>query len=397
MRTESFDAVVIGGGPAGSTAAAGIAGGGFPTLILEKRDRIGFPVRCAEAIGPASVVRRHIEIFGDFVSSMVDGVRIVAPDKTTYEKSMPGAGYTVDRELFDRRLADIAVEKGAELRTGHQATGLIRKDGLVAGVMVRDLARNEEYEALARVVVGADGVESLSPRWASLKGGCSPGDILSCAQELVEGIDVSGRFAEFHLGRRLAPGGYAWVFPKGPRSANVGLGINPLESGGMTAVAFLERFLAERCPGALRRRLVVGGSTVAKRLRSLATAGYVAVGEAANQNNPLTGGGILESIAASRIAASVIRDALENGDTSAKSLGRYTKEWDRTYGRAFDRFHRAARVIYGIPDPVMNRLLENLGREKGLLGGAGIDPARILGVLLRTSPSLFLRTLRVGL
>lgn len=397
MRTESFDAVVIGGGPAGSTAAAGVAGGGYSTLILEKRDRIGFPVRCAEAIGPASAARRHIELRGDFISATVDGVRIVAPDKTTYEKSMPGAGYIVDRELFDRRLADIAVEKGAELRTGHQATGLILQNGSVTGVKVRDLARNEEYEAPARVVVGADGVESLSPRWASLKGGCSPGDILSCAQELVDGIDVSGQFAEFHLGRGLAPGGYAWVFPKGPRSANVGLGINPLESGGMTAVAFLERFLEERCPGAVRRRLVVGGSTVAKRLRSLATAGYVAVGEAAGQNNPLTGGGILESITASQMAAAVIRDALEKGDTSAKSLGRYTKEWRGVYGRSSDLFHRAAQVIYGIPDPVMNRLLENLWREKGLAGGTGIDPAKILGVLMKTSPSLFLRTLRAVL
>ncbi|MFO7600449.1 MAG: hypothetical protein R6X27_11670, partial [Candidatus Desulfacyla sp.] len=60
-------------------------------------------------------------------------------------------------------------------------------------------------------------------------------------------------------------------------------------------------------------------------------------------------------------------------------------------------FHRAARIIYATPDPVMNRLLENLGREKGLAGGTGIDPARILGVLLRTSPSLFLRTLRGAL
>ncbi len=397
MRTDRFDAVVIGGGPAGCVAAAGIAGGGFSTLLVEKRGRIGFPVRCAEAIGPASAVRRHIDIRQEDISATINGVVIVAPDKTRYEKEMPGIGYVVDRELFDRRLADIAVEKGAVLRTGHQVTGLIHTAGAVTGVKIRDLAAGEEYEAGSRVVVGADGVESLSPRWAFLKDSCSPGDILSCAQELVEGIDVSRGYVEFHIGRRFAPGGYAWVFPKGPGSANVGTGINPLESGGLTAFACLERFLEERCPLGRRRRLIVGGCTVAKRLRSLATDGYIVTGEAANQNNPLTGGGVIESIAASRAAAVVVCGALEKGDTSKKALDGYTKEWNRSYGRSSDLFYKTARVLYRISDPQMNRLLKNLGGEKGLLGQAGIDPARIIRVLLKTSPALLLRTLRCAL
>ncbi|HSG27567.1 MAG TPA: NAD(P)/FAD-dependent oxidoreductase, partial [Candidatus Krumholzibacterium sp.] len=313
MTDERYDVVIIGGGPAGTRTASAVSGRGLSTLLLEKRVEIGLPVRCAEGVGPADAVERLIEPDDAWISSRVDGISIVSPDGRRYDKGIEGGGYVLDRHRFDSALARRAAENGAEIRTGHQATGLSLENGNVTGVTVLDLAGGRRYSVSSGLTVGADGVESLSPRWAGLRNASGPSSMFSCAQYLVEGIGLRSSFAEFHLGSRIAPGGYAWVFPKGDSSANVGVGIDPMRAGGTTAEGYLERFIGSRCPGAKRARFVAGGTLTGRSLPLLSTGGYLCVGEAANQNNPFTGGGILESLTAADIASEVIIEAFEAG------------------------------------------------------------------------------------
>jgi digeranylgeranylglycerophospholipid reductase len=395
--TDIVDVAVIGAGPAGSRTAARVAAAGFTVLLLEKRERIGYPVRCAEAVGPREEVERFLTLTGDIVSSPVNGVIVVSPDGTRLEREMRGIGFIVDRTRFDARLAEAAVSAGASLRTKHQATGLLRENGRAAGLRVRDLDAGTDYDVRARVVVGADGVESLSPRWAGLKGAYRPDEILSCAQELIEGIALHGEFIEFHLGRSFAPGGYAWVFPKGAARANVGVGINPLLAEGVTAREYLERFIALRCPNGRRTRLVVGGCVVARGLRSLAADGYVAVGEAANQNNPFSGGGIINALEAAEAASDAIVAALRGGGGSARALGAYTREWRRTVGKTNDAFYHAARIFYNLSDAEMSRLIRDLIRVPGIFDRTGVKPAVMMRSLLALRPGLTLRFIRSAL
>ncbi len=386
-----FDVVVIGAGPAGSRAAAQIARGGARVLLLEKRPRVGHPVRCAEAVGPREDVERYLALDETIVSSPIDGFLVVAPDGTRFHREMPGIGFVVDRELFDRRLADAAVAAGAELRAGHQAMGLLRDGDRVSGARVKDLAGGAEYDVPAAVTVGADGVESLSPRWAGLKKSFRPDEIFACAEELVDGVDVPGRCIEFHLGAAFAPGGYAWVFPKGPGRANVGVGINPLRADGKTALEYLAAFLASRAPGGRRVRLVVGGCSVARGMRSLAADGFVAVGEAANQNNPFSGGGIVNALEAADMAAAAILPALERGSVSAKDLGAYTREWGRTVGKTNEAFHHAARIFYALPDEEMSRMGRELSRVPGIFDEKGIKPLLMVRALVAANPRLLVQ------
>ncbi|MCX5753609.1 MAG: NAD(P)/FAD-dependent oxidoreductase [Candidatus Krumholzibacteria bacterium] len=388
---RGFDVVVIGAGPAGSRAAAQIARGARRVLLLEKRPRVGYPVRCAEAVGPREDVERYLPLDDRLVSSPVNGFLIVAPDGTRFERKMPGIGFVVDRELFDQRLAAAAVSAGAELRTGHQAVGLIREGTQVRGVRVKDLASGSEYDEPAAITVGADGVESLSPRWAGLKKSLRPDELFSCAEELIDGIELPGEAIEFHLGRRFAPGGYAWVFPKGKGKANVGIGINPLQAGGKTAVEYLNAFLAHRAPGGKRTRLVIGGCSVARGLSALAANGFVAVGEAANQNNPFSGGGIVNALEGADMAASAILHALSGGSASAKELGAYTREWRRTVGKSNDAFYHAARIFYGLSDEEMSRMGRKLSRVPGLFDEKGIRPLLMVRALVAARPRLLVQ------
>lgn len=386
-----FDVVVIGAGPAGSRAAARIVRGNRRVLLLEKRPRVGYPVRCAEAVGPREDVERYLPLDDRIVSSPINGFLIVAPDGTRFRREMPGIGFVVDRELFDQSLAAAAVSAGAELRTGHQAMGLIRDGNRIRGVRVKDLASGVEYDEQAEVTVGADGVESLSPRWAGLKKSLRPDELFACAEELIEGIDLPGAFIEFHLGRSFAPGGYAWVFPKGNGKANVGVGINPLRADGKTAVEYLNAFLARRAPGGKRTRLVIGGCSVARGLNALAADGFVAVGEAANQNNPFSGGGIINALEGADMAASAVAAALDRGSASAKDLGAYTREWRRTVGKSNEAFYHAARIFYALPDEEMSRMARKLSGVPGLFDGKGVKPLVMVRALVAARPRLLVQ------
>ncbi len=391
IANRRFDVVVIGAGPAGSRAAAQIARSSRRVLLLEKRPRVGYPVRCAEAVGPREDIERYIPLDDRLVSSPIDGFLVVAPDGTRFQREMPGIGFVVDRELFDQRLAAAAVSAGAELRTGHQAMGLVREGTRVLGVRVKDLASGAEYDEPAGITVGADGVESLSPRWAGLKKSLRPEELFACAEELIEGIDLSGAFIEFHLGSSFAPGGYAWVFPKGNGKANVGVGINPLRADGKTAVEYLNDFIARRAPGGKRTRLVIGGCSVARGLSALAADGFVAVGEAANQNNPFSGGGIINALEGADMAASAALAALDRGSVSAKDLGAYTREWRRTVGKSNEAFYHAARIFYALPDEEMSRMARELSRVPGLFDEKGVKPLAMVRALVAARPRLLVQ------
>lgn len=391
MLDENFDVVVIGAGPAGSRTAALTAGAGLSTLLLEKRKKIGFPVRCAEGIGPREDVERFLTLDDELICSTIDSFAVVSPGGKWFEADKRGVGFIVDRELFDRRLADIAAEAGAVVRTSHQVTGLLTNDHRFKGVEVTDLESGRTYTVGALVTAGADGVESLSPRWAGLKGAYRPREVMSCAQYLIEGMDARDGRIEFHLGRHFAPGGYAWVFPKGAGRANVGLGVNPAAAGKVKAVEYLERFLESRCPGAQRGRLVVGGSVVARGLPSLAAGGFVAVGEAANQNNAFSGGGIINALEGADIAADTIIEAIDDGDISARALGRYTKRWKKSTGRTNEIFWHAAQAFYALEDEKMEKIITKLKDTPGLITETSVDPLKILRVLASTNPGLLFR------
>jgi digeranylgeranylglycerophospholipid reductase len=132
-------------------------------------------------------------------------------------------GYVLERKIFDRVLAQNAAREGAEVMVKMMATGLIRRNGYVSGVKAR--CTGDEYEIDAEIVIGADGVESKVGRWAGIDTSRKLHDIETCIQFLMTNIHVDQDYCEFFLGNEVAPGGYAWIFPKGDGTANVGLGI----------------------------------------------------------------------------------------------------------------------------------------------------------------------------
>ena len=164
--SRSVDILVIGGGPGGSVAARRCAEAGLRVLMIEKRQEIGAPVRCGEAIG-AEGTRPHIELDPKWIDARIsrfafcsaEGAQTVLPSELTL---------IVNRKVFDLELARLAARAGAEVRARTQAEGLLTDaQGNVCGARIRSLGQPED--ARARIVIAADGTESQTARWAGLK------------------------------------------------------------------------------------------------------------------------------------------------------------------------------------------------------------------------------------
>ncbi|RPJ47670.1 MAG: FAD-binding protein, partial [Candidatus Latescibacterota bacterium] len=154
---KSYDAVVVGAGPGGAIAALRLAEAGLRVLLAEKRERIGFPVRCAEATGPREEIARFVTPEELWFLEGIDGARFVSPRGTVFERATPGIGVMLSRERFDIGLAEAAARAGAEVRTSCEAAGM-ETAGTGGRHRVRFRERGEEWSAEARLVVGADGV-----------------------------------------------------------------------------------------------------------------------------------------------------------------------------------------------------------------------------------------------
>ncbi|VVB87002.1 Digeranylgeranylglycerophospholipid reductase [uncultured archaeon] len=327
-----YDVIVVGAGPAGSITAKTCAEAGLEVLLIEKRQEIGDPVRCAEGVGKDALIK-HIKPDEKWIAAEVKGSKILAPDgteiKMSGDASSKKVGYVLERKVFDRALAQKAALAGAEVMVKTRATGLLRNNGKVTGI--KAMYMGETCDINSDIVIGADGVESKVGRWGGINTALKPGDIDTCAQFLVSNIEP-GEYSKFFLGEKYTPGGYVWIFPKGEHTANVGLGILGSRSGNIRAISLLHRFIDNYMPQAKILEIVVGGVPVSGPIKQTVTDGLMLVGDAARQSDPLTGGGITNAMDAGKMAGDVCIKAKEIGDFSGKILKEYVDKWRESIG-----------------------------------------------------------------
>ena len=361
MTTLACDVLVVGGGPAGLVAAreAAAADRGLDVLVLERDRAVGAPVRCGEGVGSQGVGEFIDPAGAPWVSRRITRVIFWAPDGTEVRVAEGDVGYVLDRTRFEPALAAQAGQAGAEILVGTEVLGLAR-DG--DGWRARIAGPRGESELRARVVIGADGVESMVGRWAGLDTRVPARDMESCAQYVVAGIDFDPDAIYLHFGDEVAPGGYAWVFPKGERVANVGLGIVALQGRGRPAREWLHTYLDSYFPTGTRTGYTVGGVIVHTTVKRTVTDGLLLCGDAAHMINPLSGGGIVNAMKAGRLAAQTAVAALAAHDTSASFLQRYHDAWMAMLGDDHLRFYRLKEALNRFDDAFFNDLARTVNR-----------------------------------
>ncbi len=335
---------------------------GLDVLLMEKRQEIGEPVRCAEGLF-SDGLDDFIGYDRKWICAEITRARIHAPDGGILSLSEGGggtAGYVLDRKIFDRELAKLAANAGAEVQVKTQATGLIGQEGIINGI--KGICRGRKFESRSKVIIGADGVESKVGRWAGLIGPLRLKDIETCAEFLVSGIDIDPGCLEFYFGNEMAPGGYLWVFPKGEREANIGLGILGTRFNGTRPLEYLQKFIADKFPGGKIIQTMAGGVPVSNIPGHIATGGLVLAGDGARLVDPLLGAGIMNAMLSGRMAGEAAAEAVKKGDVSARAFGEYEQGVRKSMGKAISRNYHAKEFIAKATDRQMNALLHSLRR-----------------------------------
>lgn len=320
---DAYEVVVVGAGPAGCLAATEAARAGAKTLLLEKHAEIGRPVCCAGGISVAGLERVVIPD-EDWISARIEKTTVVAPSGKEITLSYPKAGYILHRDRFDRGLSARAVEAGAVLLRQAPVTAV----SMNGGEGVRSLSveyNSSEREIEGRVFIAADGVESRVAAMAGIKTVLDLENVDSACQYLVEGLDIDDDRIVVYLGNEIAPGGYAWVFPRSRTSAHVGLSIlsrrdpfGPVRTNVDHARRYLDRFVSTHFPEGRRLEMMMGAVPVYQPGFPLTKGNLLIVGDAARLIDSLSGAGISSALLSGSIAGrTAVRWLKKNGSLSA--------------------------------------------------------------------------------
>ena len=343
MLREEYDVVVIGAGPGGSVAARELAKRGRSVLLLEKRKKIGYPVRCGEASTNLSDLESYGPIDEDCSETIINGIYIYGPAGVNIEVPKPGMGLMLNREKFDPLLAHLAENDGVELVTlaraesvsdvmGKEPNGY-RTVRVVEGL--GDAARTSEVRA--KMVISAEGVEARIGRSLGLK--CLQAPTMTCTgvDIQVEGLLTKPDYLTFWQGHDFINDGYIWSFPKQKSNVtNFGAGFL---FGGKHEKNILEttqEWLDKLFPGSKLNKVVGGLVPVSSTLKSYILDRFALVGDAAHHTNPLTGGGIAAAMRAGRYCANTVHQGLECGNLSKAFLKNYENTCYLKFGSTHD-------------------------------------------------------------
>jgi len=406
--SEKFDhdVIIIGGGPAGSTFARLCANAGMDALIVDKRREIGNPVRCGEGLGEREVIKEGLEIPKQCYSTEIKGSKVVAPNgKTIIWATKETHGWVLERKIFDKWLAELAIDKGAKVKSYTRAIGVLKDEkGNPCGLKLSHGGR-EPYELRAPLIVSAEGMESMMAREMGFKTVHSLYDVDTCYQYEMKPYDHEN-LIELYFGNKIAPRGYVWIFPKRDRKANVGIGIGgnltiSKKNGDMPGAdpkILLDSFIKdnEQLKDASTLYDFGGVISVGAPINEFVKDNCIVIGTAAKQVDPIHGGGIAIAMETGVLAASIAVDAHKKKDYSRASLLPYETKWKDTLGKKMNKRLMLRKVMEKLSDDDFNHIFNSINDQdlSQIMGGnfapsiakvIGTRP-QLLGVLSALAP-----------
>ncbi len=432
LIVTDYDVIVAGGGLAGTVVAQSVAyysNQGLSVLVID-RNPSHMPGRksisgwiCGDAVSKEAVdyMTEHIKVSWTEpeIEHKVKGVMAFSPNRET---SIPfdGDGYMLNRQKLPECQNERARKMGIDFDFEVNLTGLLYDDGQVIGIQGIDNKNKQPYKKTAKIVVDATGVTSMLRNQIKntdkIERKIDRKDVESTGRHIMYFEKGEDDLSEFdpdyciiHLDQDIAPGGYAWVFPKGDNKVNIGLGIEKtlLEKrnkrlGKNDNVSSLINEYVERNRAIKNPKLsmdpedkdnATGNFQVSVRRQNdcMVANGYMLVGDSAWMPKPLDAGGIGPALIAGTIIGKCAVDAIQSGDVTEKGLWKYNKEFINEYGyktAGLEVFRRLIQTLsndqidYGIKHFLGNLDVEAIAKgEHPDFGGLGKLGMIIRGVL----------------
>ena len=384
---NNYDVVIAGAGPAGSMAALEAAKSGLSVCLLEKTSRVGSKVRCGEAMSRGAL-EFFFKIEDRWVSRSIKHCKINSPSGIQLKTSFKADDCLIlNRHIFDYDISIMAQKYGCELFTETLAEDLIIENNTIKGLIIQ--RNGEKKEILSNLVIGADGVESRLGSKAGIKTQVKMKDMASGLEFLVDDIDIDSDSLDMYVGADVAPGGYLWIFPKGERTANIGLAITGKHSGAKSAEKYLNEFMDKRFPKAKILKKFTGGIPVTRPIDMPIKNGFVLVGDAARHINPLTGGGIAPAMKSGMFIGRLASSIIDN--PSQERLRPYVNLIEKDFMKRHRILYNIKEVISKLSDVDFNKIAQSVSKtpqEKLTL-------AKIFKSAVYKKPSLVFDVVRV--
>jgi len=380
LLDSEYDVIVIGAGPGGSMASYNSSINGAKTLLIDKSQEIGTPVRCAEAVP-------YLDEFGikpdpSFIRNHIKGGYLIAPNgKKIIVKGGKTQGYIVERKIFDKHLAVRSANAGTKIAIKSRVVGL-DYDGEKYTVIVNHLGQT--YNIKAKIVIAADGVESSIAEMAGIKCKKNPIEICSCAEYEMTNVKLLDKnMMEFYFGD-ICPKGYVWIFPKG-ETANIGIGVIDNKKKAIDYLnEFLENPLLEgRLKNATPVEFKCGGAPVGGPIKKTVADNFMVVGDAAGQISPISGGGIYLSLSCGSIAGEVAGKAIKSNNCSEDYLVEYENRWKEKYYKILINELKYKKILQKFSEKELNALADAMDEKL-----EEIDVAKIAFRAVKRAPSL---------
>lgn len=350
---ENYDVLIVGAGPAGVSAAKSAARSGAKTLLLEKQPTIMASKACGEATSQKTLETAEVEPNPSIVMHQADAM-VFSPNMEYIH--IDQIGFSINKTLFLQDIAAQAAEAGAHIKVREEA---IEISALSDKTMV---VKTSQDTYNAKVVIGADGYNSTVAKSLNVK---EKSEFIPTIQYTMVNCKLEySNSVRFYLGNEIAPKGYAWIFPKGKKLTEIGIGVR-----GVPAKQYLDRFVKifekELGRGQIidyRGALVPIGGIIKQNIFD----GTIIIGDAAGMVIPLTGAGIHSSVAAGLIAGEVAASASSEGNCSKTRLEEFNRKYNKDWGSRINKSLKVTRIIENLSDSELN-LLQDILKANDIL------------------------------